>query len=690
MKQLKTRIGALAMAVGITLSLTSAAAAADYADMPTGWAQEAMEAAVDNGLLKGSDGMLNPTGNLTRAEMAAVVVRAFGASAAADISSFTDVSAGAWYFTEVSQAVHMGVFAGEGSSFAPTRYITRQEAFTVLARALKLEEGARTELAQFTDASSVANWAVGPVSAMVEAGYVSGSNGMLNPEQPITREEFAQVMHNIFALYVTESGEITELAKGNVMVTVSDVTLKNTDVSDDLIIGDGVGEGDVTLNHVNIAGRLVVRGGGVNSIHIINSEVDRIIVSKVSGDVRVVADTASSVNVVTINDGRDDVIVEGTVKTVEITSSDTPVILRNATIDTVEVTAASANVSLAGNTNVTTLSVEAKDVTIHTERTATVATVKSNVDVTVTGDGTVKKTEGSGTVADENGNTVVVPPAPVTPDDPGTGGTIEHKLTYYVKDGEIDKHYISCSVPNCTVAGHSGSGAHDTAGRDGACSKCGYRDITTHDKHEVDVDTPWEKSADKHWQTCKWVACYVKLNEGPHDTNGADGACSTCGYKEGASCPGGNHTAYSWTTQDENGHEGICTACGASVSGAHTYEGDGTRCTVCYWDKSTSKPAECPPGQHTVASWSYTKDGLHKGACSVCGGEITASCETDETEAAQAPTCTNPGKNATYTCRWCNHVSGGEEVPAAGHTFENGVCKICGAQEGPPQENAAG
>ena len=195
MKQLKTQIGALAMAVGITLSLTSAATAADYADMPTGWAQEAMEAAVDNGLLKGSDGMLNPTGNLTRAEMAAVVVRAFGASAAADISSFTDVSAGAWYFTEVSQAVHMGVFAGEGSSFAPTRYITRQEAFTVLARALKLEEGARTELAQFTDASSVANWAVGPVSAMVEAGYVSGSNGMLNPEQPITREEFAQIMH---------------------------------------------------------------------------------------------------------------------------------------------------------------------------------------------------------------------------------------------------------------------------------------------------------------------------------------------------------------------------------------------------------------------------------------------------------------------------------------------------------------
>lgn len=673
MKRLKTRIAAWAVAAGMIFSLTTIAAAADYTDMPTGWSREAMEAAVDNGLLKGSSGLLNPTGNLTRAEMAAVVVRAFGSCDAADMTEFTDVSRDAWYFTEAAQAVQMGVLTGEGTILAPERDITRQEAFTVLARALRLENGSVSDLAQFTDASSVSNWAVGPVSAMVKAGYVNGNNGRLNPTSPISREEFAQLMHNIFALYITENGEVTQIPKGNILVSVPDVTLKGAEVTGDLIIGDGVGEGDVTLDHVKITGRLVVRGGGVNSIHIINSGVEKVIISKVNGDVRVVTDTDSSVSVVTVDGGKNDVIIEGTVHTIEITSGDTPVILRNATVDAVEVSAPSASVSLAGNTSVSTLSVTAKDVTIDTERTATVATVKADVDVTVTGEGNVKKAEGSGAVTDEKGNDVVTSPVPVTPDDPATGGTVEHKLTYYIKDGEMDKHYISCSVPNCTRAGHSGSEAHDTAGRNGTCSKCGYKDITTHDKHEVDADTPWEKSADGHWQTCKWVGCFVRLNEGSHDTNGTGGACSVCGYKEGNTCPNGNHTSYSWTKQDESGHEGVCTACGASISGAHTYNGSGTVCTVCYWDKSTSKPAECPPGQHTVDDWVYTKDGMHKGQCSVCGNEITAGCETDETEAAQAPSCTTPGKGATYTCRWCHQVSGGEEIPATGHSWGDAV-----------------
>jgi hypothetical protein len=67
------------------------------------------------------------------------------------------------------------------------------------------------------------------------------------------------------------------------------VTLKGLTISGDLILGEGVGNGDVTLDGVTVTGRVVVRGGGEDSIRIINkSDVGSIIVGKTGdGGVRV-------------------------------------------------------------------------------------------------------------------------------------------------------------------------------------------------------------------------------------------------------------------------------------------------------------------------------------------------------------------------------------------------------------------
>ena len=82
---------------------------------------------------------------------------------------------------------------------------------------------------------------------MVNNGYVHGSNGKIQPKGLITREEFAQLMDNMIKQYISESDTYTEVAEGNVMINVEDVTLKDVTVKGDLIIGDGVGNGDVVL-----------------------------------------------------------------------------------------------------------------------------------------------------------------------------------------------------------------------------------------------------------------------------------------------------------------------------------------------------------------------------------------------------------------------------------------------------------
>lgn len=116
--------------------------AADFPDYDkTAWYAEAVSAAVDNELLYGTDkGKLNPQGDLTRAEMAAITNRAFGTYVKANIARFKDVPKKAWYYKDIQMAYWMGTYQGTGSTtMSPDKPISRQEVVTVVARALQLD-----------------------------------------------------------------------------------------------------------------------------------------------------------------------------------------------------------------------------------------------------------------------------------------------------------------------------------------------------------------------------------------------------------------------------------------------------------------------------------------------------------------------------------------------------------------------
>jgi predicted peroxiredoxin len=88
--------------------------------------------------------------------------------------------------------------------------------------------------------------------------------------------------------YGPKSGEQL-LIQGNVTINSPNVTLQNVKITGDLILGEGIGEGEVTLNNVNVSGTTYVKGGGVNSIHFNDSVLATVIVNKNDGKVRIVA-----------------------------------------------------------------------------------------------------------------------------------------------------------------------------------------------------------------------------------------------------------------------------------------------------------------------------------------------------------------------------------------------------------------
>ncbi|WNX84479.1 S-layer homology domain-containing protein [Agathobaculum sp. NTUH-O15-33] len=393
--KLHRKLAGLVSAAVVLSSLSVGAFAAspsDFADMPSDWSRPALENAINNGLLNGSDGKINASGLLTRAELAAIVNRAFGATKTADISAYTDVPASAWYYADMQKAVHMGTFEGSNGKLSPASAITRQEAFTVLARAFSLADGSASSLSKFSDASAVSSWAKGPVAALTEAGYVNGSGGKLNPTASITRAEFAQIADNLVSAYLPK--EYTGTADGNAMVREAGAVLDKADIKGDLILGDGVDDGNVTIRDSKVAGRLVVRGGGVHSIIISGStEIGTVVVSKVDGNVRVATEGNAKVQTIVVDDGKDDVIIEGTVGKVEIASANVPVVLQNAKVDEVVVSAAGADVTVDKNSTV-------KTVTVDSAAANTALTVAGKVDtVAVQGDNTTVTAEKGATIA---------------------------------------------------------------------------------------------------------------------------------------------------------------------------------------------------------------------------------------------------------------------------------------------------
>ena len=305
------RILAMLLAVASCLSLAVSASAASTARKATdfkdfdrnAWYADAVSAAVDNGLLYGkSSSIIDPNGAMTRAEMAAIINRSFGCYVKADISKYTDVSKSKWYYDDVAMAVQMGTYNGRSSStMAPDAPISRQEAMTVVARALELDYDSysKTDLSAFSDRSEISNWALPYVRAMVGADYIHGRGKVLAPLDNITRAEFAQIFANIIGTYIVSKGTYDKDIKGSVLIRTDDVTFKNMTVDGDLIIGCGAADGKITLDNVTVKGRLLVWGGGTKAVYCnAGTNMPAVVVARVDDAVKVIYDRDSTLAVI--------------------------------------------------------------------------------------------------------------------------------------------------------------------------------------------------------------------------------------------------------------------------------------------------------------------------------------------------------------------------------------------------------
>jgi hypothetical protein len=173
------------------------------------------------GVVKGSDdGLFNAYSDVTRAQFAALLVRAFALQAPTDetdslepiTSPFADVPPEHWAFGEVRAAAGLGLVlgVGDGTQFAPERSISRAQMAAMICRTVDLVLGSDIaptvdgEQRRFADVPGD-HWAAGYIDETAELGLLNGgADGRFRPEETSKRAHAIAVLARTLALSEAE------------------------------------------------------------------------------------------------------------------------------------------------------------------------------------------------------------------------------------------------------------------------------------------------------------------------------------------------------------------------------------------------------------------------------------------------------------------------------------------------------
>lgn len=168
-----------------------------FSDIPqTHWAYKQVDDLASKNIIKGySDGSFRPGDNITRAHAAVMIVNALGLDHKAKGANFSDVSSGHWAAGHIAAAQEAGIINGySDGTFRPGENITRAQIAVMITKAYKLNDtGVKVN---FGDVSQN-HWAQKYIEVLASNGIINGyKDGNFGPGDLTTRAHFSVVLSN--------------------------------------------------------------------------------------------------------------------------------------------------------------------------------------------------------------------------------------------------------------------------------------------------------------------------------------------------------------------------------------------------------------------------------------------------------------------------------------------------------------
>ncbi len=164
------------------------------------WADSNIKYVYENSLMNGyADGTFGPDNSITRAEFVTVMARLLGKAedpvAAGKFQDAYDHWAKGYIGALTADGIIGGVSENE---FAPDENVTREQIAVILARAFGLTAAEVADLyAEYADDALISDWARDGVYSVTAAGYMQGSDNNFNPTASATRAEVATIIYRL-------------------------------------------------------------------------------------------------------------------------------------------------------------------------------------------------------------------------------------------------------------------------------------------------------------------------------------------------------------------------------------------------------------------------------------------------------------------------------------------------------------
>ena len=298
MKKIPAALLSLALTASLTTPLASAAqgdAAGSLPELDGHWSQAAFERWHAHGIVEGDSRGMRPDANMTVAEFAAILCRAMGYTETVE-NPYADLKGDEWYAPYILRLTAAGILEGDGANCNAEEPMNRERATVLFARAMGIRPSQNPDLSNFVDGDEAADWSVGYIDAMADAGIVQGvGNNTLALGASITRGSVVTLLDNAVAEYADQDGaSVTGDVDGIVLVAADSVTVDAADVDGGVIVAPKAGEARLTVKDSTVAGELWVNTKGAAVSLEGASQVAELTVDRADGTVTVGADASVS------------------------------------------------------------------------------------------------------------------------------------------------------------------------------------------------------------------------------------------------------------------------------------------------------------------------------------------------------------------------------------------------------------
>ncbi|MGG2105341.1 S-layer homology domain-containing protein [Lysinibacillus pakistanensis] len=168
-----------------------------FTDISNNWARDMIEDIAGRGIITGyPDGTFRPNESIKRQHIAIMLTRAFELTTKREAVPFSDVPQSHPYYDSITKLQQAGIVDGSNGAFNPNTPMTRAQMAKILVLAFGLTpEGTNT----FQDVPAT-HWSYDYISALADSGIALGDNGNFKPDEPVTRAQFVAFMYRALNL----------------------------------------------------------------------------------------------------------------------------------------------------------------------------------------------------------------------------------------------------------------------------------------------------------------------------------------------------------------------------------------------------------------------------------------------------------------------------------------------------------